>query len=160
MPDATNNDEKVPAKPALPGGLTEPRRVILQWQRALLWHGLAFLIIIALTWCEEVFELFHQLFGQSPGQPDYADAAITTLIIGLVWIASGLGIYHLVVRLNYLERFLHVCSWCRRIDHDGKWIDLESYLARKAVGLLSHGICPECSRKMIAAGKPVEPGNG
>lgn len=149
MTDVDDEDKNIDsAMEVLQTTSPEPRRVILRWQRALLWHGLAFLTIIALTWCEEAFYFFHQLFGQTPEQPDYADAAITTLIISLVWTVSGMAIYHLVVRLNYVERFLHVCAWCRRIDYDNRWMDLESYLAHKTVGVLSHGICPDCSRKM------------
>ena len=135
----------------------EPRRVILRWQRALLWHSLAFLTIIALTWCEEAFYFFHQLFQQTPEQPNYMDAAITTLIIALVWVVSGMAIFRLVIRLNYIERFLHVCAWCRRIEYDDRWMDLESYFARKTIGVLSHGICPDCIRKMDAEHPAVEP---
>jgi hypothetical protein len=139
-----------PSLMILPTTKHEPRRVIVQWQRALLWHGMAYLTIIVLTWCEEAFYFLHQLFSRTPEQPNYLDAAITTLIIVLVWVVSGMAIYHLVVRLNYLEQFLHVCAWCRRIDCDNKWIDLETYLSKKTVGVLSHGICPDCVLKVEA----------
>lgn len=125
----------------------EPRRVIIQWQKALIWHSIAFLTIIILTWCEEVFYFLHQLFRQSPQEPNFADAGITTLVIVLVWAASGLGIYRLVARLNYLERFLHVCAWCRKIEQDGRWVTFEAHFSSQKGNKVSHGICPECSQK-------------
>jgi len=143
------------ADPILTNAPPEPRRGILRWRRALLWHSLAFLTIVALTWCEEAFYLLHQLFRQTPERPDYMGAAIITLIIALVWLVSGMAINRLVVRLNDAERFLHICAWCRRIESEEKWMNLESYFAQETIAVLSHGICPDCCRKMEGEGHEV-----
>ena len=123
--------------------------MIIQWQKALLWHSLAFATVIILTWCEEVFYFLHEVFRQVPRAPNFADAAITTLVIVLVWAASGLGIYRLVARLNYLERFLHVCAWCRKVHHKGRWVTFEAHFTSQQGNAVTHGICPECSQKVL-----------
>jgi hypothetical protein len=49
-----------------------------------------------------------------------------------------------------------VCSWCKRVDAAGEWVEVE--LAVSRLGLfdsplmpqLSHGMCPECAAKVLA----------
>lgn len=127
-----------------------PPRVIIQWQKALLWHSLAFLTVIVLTWCEEAFYFLHELLTQVEREPNFMDAAITTAVIVLVWGASGFGIYRLVARLNYLERFLHVCAWCSKVNQGGRWVTFEAHFTSKDGNAVTHGICPECSQKALA----------
>jgi hypothetical protein len=51
---------------------------------------------------------------------------------------------------------LYVCSWCRRVAVDARWLDVEE--AVEALGLflqpalpaISHGICPDCSHTLRA----------
>ena len=131
----------------LPKLEAEPPRVIIQWQKALMWHSLGFLTIVLLTWCEELFYFMHQMLGRAPQEANFREAAIKTLVIVLVWASSALGIYRLVARLSYLEKFLQVCAWCRKIHRDGQWVTLEAHFASQTGNKVSHGICPECANK-------------
>ena len=79
-------------------------------------------------------------------------AAITTVVIVLLWIFSAYKIYRVVSRLSYLESFLHVCAWCRKIEYQDHWLSLEEHFMHQTGGKASHGICPECSAKMLRAG--------
>jgi GAF domain-containing protein len=59
---------------------------------------------------------------------------------------------HLAEALNHvktLQGLLPICAWCRRIrDDEGYWSQVESYF-HKATGVeFTHGICPECLKKM------------
>lgn len=40
-----------------------------------------------------------------------------------------------------------ICSSCRKIREDGKWISVERYLALRTEGTPTHGMCPDCIRK-------------
>lgn len=58
-------------------------------------------------------------------------------------------------RVDTLESFLPICSNCKRIrkpDADPKrmesWEDVETYISDKTASQFSHGICPECARKL------------
>jgi DNA-binding NtrC family response regulator len=43
------------------------------------------------------------------------------------------------------EGLLALCAWCKRVrDGLGQWETIESYLASRSLGPLSHGICPHC----------------
>lgn len=52
-----------------------------------------------------------------------------------------------------LRRLVPVCSWCHRVrDEEGEWQDLESYVEKKSGSHVSHGMCPECEREVVAEG--------
>lgn len=126
-----------------------PPKQMVYWQKALLWQSLGFLIIIVLTWSDALFDLAHAILGLPHREEDLNRTAITTIVILLLWIISGYKIYRVVSRLSYLESFLHVCAWCRKIEYQNRWLSLEAHFTEKTGGQLSHGICPECSEKML-----------
>lgn len=123
-------------------------RIIIDWQKALLWHSLGFFTIVILTWAEELFTFMHQVLGREAHLPNFQEAAIKTALITAVWALSGWEIYRLVSRLSYLESFLHICAWCRKIEHDDKWMTIEAHLANQTGNKVSHGICPDCAKKL------------
>jgi PAS domain S-box-containing protein len=50
-----------------------------------------------------------------------------------------------------LRGVLPVCSYCKKIQADPKtWIDLEKYVRRHSEAEFSHGICPDCLRRINA----------
>ena len=135
---------------------TPPPKQSLYWQQAVLWQSLGFLIILVLTWCNAIFDLTHYFFGMQRHDEDMNQATIATGVIVLLWIYSSYKVYRVVSRLSYLENFLHVCAWCRKIEHENQWLSLEEHFARRTGGRASHGICPECSVKFLAKSK-LEP---
>jgi PAS domain S-box-containing protein len=51
--------------------------------------------------------------------------------------------------LEMLRSLVPVCSWCRKVrTEDGEWQALETYLERAGRSRVTHGMCPECERKM------------
>ena len=132
---------------------TPPPRQLVYWQKALLWQSLGFLIVVVLTWSDAIFDLAHLILGLPHRDLDFNRTAITTAVILLLWMFSAYKIYLVVSRLSYLESFLHVCAWCRKIEHNDRWLSLEAHFAQKTGGQVSHGICPECSDKLT---HPVE----
>jgi len=50
-----------------------------------------------------------------------------------------------------LQRLLPICANCKKIrDEAGTWESLETYLTRVSHMALSHGICPECSARVLS----------
>lgn len=59
-------------------------------------------------------------------------------------------------RLERLEGFLPVCSYCKRIRReDGAYEALEVYIGDRAGTRFSHGICPDCLKRHLPG--PAEP---
>jgi len=51
--------------------------------------------------------------------------------------------------LARVRRLLPVCAWCDRIrTEEGTWESMEGYLERVEDADVSHGVCPECERRM------------
>ncbi len=52
-------------------------------------------------------------------------------------------------RVKELTGLLPICSSCKRIrDDQGYWTRLETYLTKHSRAEFTHGICPECRRKL------------
>ncbi|OIR14905.1 hypothetical protein GALL_40210 [mine drainage metagenome] len=48
---------------------------------------------------------------------------------------------------------MRVCAWCRRIqDGDGSWSHEPNLARLLSTHRVSHGICPHCAVRMLAAG--------
>jgi two-component system cell cycle response regulator len=51
--------------------------------------------------------------------------------------------------IKTLEGILPICSSCKKIrDGEGVWQSLERYIGDRSKAKFSHGICPECARKL------------
>jgi hypothetical protein len=61
--------------------------------------------------------------------------------------------------LNQLRELLPICSYCKSIrDDQNYWRTVESYFSHHTSTKFSHGICPECYKKLIAEYK-LTPGS-
>jgi hypothetical protein len=53
-----------------------------------------------------------------------------------------------------LQSFLRICSWCKKIcftdpeTKEEKWVAFEEYMALEHKLTSSHGICPDCYRRL------------
>jgi hypothetical protein len=124
-----------------------PPKQVLHWQKALIWHAVGFITLLVLTWCDAFFDLLHHILGHPVQAANIEEVEIKTVVIVLLWIGSAYKLYQIVSRLSYLEKFLHVCSWCRRIQHHDAWLSLEEHFQRDTGAEVSHGICPECATR-------------
>lgn len=71
-------------------------------------------------------------------------------------VAHCFEVRELKRKIKIHEKFLAVCSWCRKIRDDtgtefgeGVWIDWDSYLAKRAGVEMTHGVCSKCARKVM-----------
>jgi hypothetical protein len=52
---------------------------------------------------------------------------------------------------------LSMCAWCDRFLVEGSWVEVEEaaqqlqLFRRRQMPALDHGICPQCSRQLLAA---------
>jgi CRP-like cAMP-binding protein len=53
------------------------------------------------------------------------------------------------ILINTLGSFLPICAGCKKIrEKDGSWVPIESYIGRRSETEFSHGICPECVKRL------------
>lgn len=122
--------------------------------RRVLWYEtIGFLLLIALSWVNELVGLPQLIFGGPPSRPSIHEAAMETLAIVIVWGVVFIFTKRLMQHLFYLDGFVRVCAWCRKIGHDDEWFGVEDYFARGFEIKTSHGMCPECQRKWLDENK-------
>ncbi len=52
-------------------------------------------------------------------------------------------------QFEWLDGFLTVCSSCRSIQDENKnWLSLEAYIREHSAAEFSHGICPDCRKRL------------
>jgi hypothetical protein len=54
-----------------------------------------------------------------------------------------------LANIKQLTGMLPICASCKQIrDDKGYWKSVESYISEHSKAVFSHGICPECEKKM------------
>jgi hypothetical protein len=123
-------------------------KIARSWRWVLAYQCVGFGLLIAFAWLEEIEGLPQFLFGGGKHIHDWRDSAMATLII--VYVAAiiiGLTL-RLLGRLQHLEDLLRVCAWCRKIGYKGKWLRMEDYFAQGHNLYTTHGMCPDCLKKV------------
>ncbi|OGP68021.1 MAG: hypothetical protein A2W27_03925 [Deltaproteobacteria bacterium RBG_16_44_11] len=98
----------------------------------------------------------------------FIKAGIICTVIGIIAILLGTIIFYKVTEplirnlhdtvaelkkalaeVSQLSGLLPICSYCKKIrDDNGYWNQLEAYLQKHTEAEFSHGICPDCERKL------------
>ena len=54
-----------------------------------------------------------------------------------------------LVQIKTLTGLLPICSACKKIkDEESNWIEMESYIQTRSTATFTHGICPDCVKKL------------
>jgi hypothetical protein len=118
--------------------------------RRILWYqAFGFLVIITLSWMDELLSLSARFLGGAK-YSNWHESAMETIVVLAVWFPLFVVTKRILARLYYLEGFLRICAWCRKIGRDNEWLLLEQYLSKGFEVRTSHGICPECAKQMKA----------
>ena len=110
---------------------------------------LAFAVIIVLTWLVELIRLPALLYDE-PSKFLWSRVLLRTVVMLAIWAWMHFTTKRLLQRLHRLEKFLLVCSWCRKVGHEGEWLTMEDYFGSRFDTSTSHGVCPECSQRLLA----------
>jgi len=55
----------------------------------------------------------------------------------------------IISEVKILRRFLPICASCKKIrDDEGYWTQIEEYIHAHTDARFSHGICPDCAKKL------------
>jgi hypothetical protein len=120
--------------------------------RILWYEAIGFLAIIVLSWINELSDLPHVVSGV-PYVPNWRESALETPIVVLVAIPVMIVTKRLVSRLYYLEGFLRICAWCKKLEHDNEWVPVEEFFERTFQTETSHGMCQACFDEVKAKRK-------
>lgn len=118
-------------------------------KRLVVVEGIAFIGVILLIWLDEVIDIPYLLLGAERTPINWRESLFESLFV----LPICLMIIHytkaLFRRLKYLEGFLPICASCKKIrDSKGSWQQMEEYITDRSEAQFSHGICPECAKKL------------
>lgn len=127
--------------------LTRPLARGSRYANKIVWIEIAsFGAIILISWANE-WGLENVLFGEAYKR-DWKDPIMQTAITIMVAIPTIVLSWQLSKRLHYLEKFLRVCSWCRKVGQGDDWVSIEEYLGKTLNTQTTHGVCPSCFKKL------------
>jgi len=113
----------------------------------LLYESIGFGIVILFLWADEVFDLPHHILGAPATPINWIESALeSTLTLGL-GIFTIILTWNLLKRIKYLEGFVPVCLFCKRVRVDDQWIDMETYIIDHSEAEITHSLCPDCAEK-------------
>jgi len=116
--------------------------------RVLWYECFGFGLILLLARLNRFVDLPQLLTGADTRLAKWRDGFIETVLILLIWAFVHSLTKRLVERLHYLEGMLRICAWCRKVGHDDRWMRLEDYFAEDFQIDTTHGVCPECLKKL------------
>ncbi len=61
-----------------------------------------------------------------------------------------LELQEVLATIKSLSGMIPICAWCgRKIrDEEGRWVQLEVYITERSEAQFSHGMCPDCAKKV------------
>ena len=117
----------------------------------MLHQSVGFLVIIALTWVDELVGLPALVFGNHPFIFNFRESALKMLLVLAVWFLAARSTRRILAHVRHLEGFMRICAWCHHIHFKDNWISLEDFLQQGFDTPTTHGICPICLAKEKAA---------
>ena len=117
----------------------------------MLYQNLGFLGIMVIGYLDELIKLPLLLASDHPFAIIHQRTVLDMLIVLAVWFLVSTSTRRILERIRYLEKFMRVCAWCRKIEYKGEWIRLEDFMKQGFDTPTTHGICPECLRRQKEA---------
>ena len=109
-----------------------------------MYQNLGFLGIMVISYLDELIRLPSLIFSDHPFAFMFRRSTLDMLMVLAVWFLVSASTRRILERVSYLEKFMRVCAWCRRIDCRGEWMRLEDFMQEGFDTPTTHGICPEC----------------
>ncbi|MGA2246418.1 MAG: hypothetical protein ABSH48_15595 [Verrucomicrobiota bacterium] len=116
-----------------------------------MYQNLGFLGIIILCFLDDLLQLPTLIFSDHPFAFVYRRSTLDMLLVLAVWFLVTRSTRRILVRIQYLEKFMRVCAWCRRIHYQGEWVPLEEFMRQSFDTPTTHGICKDCLERQQAA---------
>jgi hypothetical protein len=113
----------------------------------LLIESIGFIMVIALIWIDEIFDLPHHLLGAEKTPLNWSESLFETVVVSALACFVALFTRRVLKRIRYLEGLLPICSFCKKIRVGEKWVPVERYIGERSYAYFSHSLCPDCLRE-------------
>jgi len=111
----------------------------------------AIFLFILLILGNDIIDLPHYVFNDtltSYSQRFY-EIVIEISIFVLVIVIHFLVFRKLYKRIRFLEGLIPICANCKKIrNKENHWEQIEIYITQHSLAHFSHGICPDCAKRL------------
>ena len=110
-----------------------------------------FFLLLCLTLGNEIIDIPHYVFHDAPTlySQRSGEIIIELSIFSIVMIFEIALLKNLYKRIRLLEGFIPICANCKKIKSaEDQWEQIEKYITQHSLAQFSHGICPDCARKL------------
>ncbi len=107
--------------------------------------------LLFLTLGNEFLDIPHYMFNDAPTlyAQRMGEICIELFIFFIVTIVQLVVFRKLYKRIRLLEGFIPICASCKKIrNQEDQWEQIEKYITEHSLARFSHGICPDCTRKL------------
>lgn len=128
-----------------------------------LWHKKRHFTVMVAVLCSILTIL--GLFFSPPGGEIWKVLTNRALALFAIWVTTVLSLQRKFIeekkaqavrereealaQIRILQGFLPICASCKKIrDDKGAWNQIEAYIRDHSEAEFSHGICPECAKKL------------
>ena len=108
-------------------------------------------LFLFLTLGNEIVDIPHYVFNDAPTlySQRLGEICIELVIFLIVMTIQIVLFRKLYKRIRLLEGFLPICANCKKIrNREDQWEQMEKYITQHSLAQFSHGICPDCARKL------------
>lgn len=117
---------------------------------AFLWHGVQVIVL------HESGITFYRSWDMANGVLSFLTIAYAVFWAKALLVreeAANTSLREALEQVRTLEGLLPICAWCHKVrDDQGIWERIETYVANHSNARWTHGICPECARKIKETG--------
>ena len=118
-------------------------------RRVIIYEITAFSFILLFIWLDEIIDIPHLLLGAESTPINWRESILESVIISILGVTIIFITARLFRRMKYLEGILPICASCKKIrDEKNCWHQIEVYVRDRSEAEFSHGICPECAKKL------------
>lgn len=120
------------------------------FQRVMIIQSICFIAILCFIWINEFFNLTAFF---TPGEHiemklEFGEGIILSAFIVIAAIVVMLTTYN-TFKLFPADHHVvmtktSVCSVCRKVKHNGRWIPFDDYVSKDTSSKLKHSLCPDC----------------
>jgi len=119
-------------------------------KKVLVYETIMIISVISFFWIDEIFDLPHYLFRAAVTPVNIAESLFETVIVLFFGLFVMIITNRFLNHIKYMEGFIYMCSYCKKIKVDNKWIPLDDFLRTYSDAKWSHGLCDDCLKEKLS----------
>jgi hypothetical protein len=109
---------------------------------------IGFIFVIISDWIVMLFDPPYFQFNTSFRTVEIHETIFETFIHIILCLVVVYWTMKLIKKIRYLEGFMIICASCKHVKVKDDWIQIEKVISDNSNLQFSHGICPDCAKKL------------